>query len=209
MDIWGTIAEERASLLDTIGGLTAEEWEAPSLCGAWTVRQVLGHLIVAADPPRARFALEVVKARGSFDTANDRLARAEAERPPDELIERYRQRLTARNGPPGLGPVAPLSDIMLHSLDVRVPLGRPLDRPAERYEPVLGLLLSRKGAVGFVPRGRPKLRWVATDRPFADGAGDEVQGSIADLALAASGRGARLDSLSGPGVPALAAWLER
>jgi hypothetical protein len=37
----------------------------------------------------------------------------------------------------------------------------------------------------------------------------EVQGRMADLALAASGRGARVDAITGPGQPALAAWLAR
>lgn len=41
------------------------------------------------------------------------------------------------------------------------------------------------------------------------GTGDEVQGTMADLALAASGRGARIDAVSGAGRPALAAWLGR
>jgi uncharacterized protein (TIGR03083 family) len=209
MDIWERIAAERAALLATFEGLTPEQWETPSLCGQWTVRQVLGHLIVAADPPTGRFVLEAVKARGSFDKANDRLARAEAERPTADLIARYRERIGKRSTPPGLGPVAPLSDAILHRFDVRIPLGLPSERPAEQYEPTLGLLFDRRGQIGFVPRGRPALRWVAIDHGWTHGSGDEVEGAMADLALAASGRGARVDALIGPGQTALAAWLGR
>jgi hypothetical protein len=57
--------------------------------------------------------------------------------------------------------------------------------------------------------GRPAVRWVATDHEWAHGTGDEVQGTMADLALAASGRGARVDALTGSGLPALVAWLRR
>lgn len=209
MDIWAAIAEERASILETFEGLAPEQWDVPSLCGHWTVRQVLGHLVIAADPPTGRFLVELAKAGGSFDKANDRLARAEAERPTDELVARYRERLGRRKTPPGFGPPAPLSDILLHSLDVRIPLGLPSDRPAERYAPALELLFDKRGERVFVPKGRPALRWVATDHSWTHGTGDEVQGTMADLAMAASGRGARVDALTGPGQPALAAWLRR
>jgi uncharacterized protein (TIGR03083 family) len=207
MDLWPAIREERTSLLGTFEALTPEQWDTPSLCGEWTVRQVLGHLVVAADPPLGRFVLELAKGFGSFDKANDRLAREEAERPTADLIARYDERLDKRSTPPGLGASAPLSDILLHSLDVRLPLGLPCDRPAERYEPALGLLFDRRGQLAFVPKGRPDLRWVATDHEWAHGTGDEVQGTMADLALVASGRGVRIDALTGPGQPAVAAWL--
>ena len=208
MDIWDAIHDERRSVLGTFEGLTPDQWEVPSLCGSWTVRQLLGHLIVAADPRLRHFAIESVKTAGNFDKANDRLARAEAERPTDELLARYRERLGVRFKPPGLPLAAPLSDILLHSLDLRIPLGVPTERPVERWEPVLGLLFTRRGALGFVPRGRPKLRWLASDHPWEHGTGDEVCGTMADLAAAASGRGARLEALTGTGQPALATWLQ-
>jgi hypothetical protein len=72
---------------------------------------------------------------------------------------------------------------------------------------VLDLLVSSKGTRAFVPKGRPAARLVATDLDWHDGEGDEVKGEAGDLALALSGRGARLDALSGPGVDAIATWL--
>jgi uncharacterized protein (TIGR03083 family) len=209
VDLWAVIAEERTSILETFEALSPEQWDTPSLCGHWTVRQVLGHLVIAADPPTGRFVRELAKAGGSFDRANDRLALAEAARPTAELIARYGERIGKRNTPPGFGPEAPLSDILLHSLDVRIPLGLAMDRPADRYAPALELLFGRRGQRIFVPKGRPALRWVATDLAWTQGSGDEVQGTTADLALAASGRGARVDALTGPGQPALEAWLRR
>lgn len=209
MDLWGTIVEERESLLATFETLTDEQWRTPSLCGDWTVHQLLGHLVVGAHPPRLGFAVEFVKARGSFDRANDALARAEAQRSPAELITRYRERLVKRVTPPGFGQEAPLTDILLHSLDARIPLGLPTERPADRYAHALKLLLSAKGERIFVPKGRPKVRWAATDLPWTAGEGPTVEGSMQDLAVAASGRRARLDGLSGPGKQAVVAWLSR
>ena len=129
MDIWAVIAEERTSLIETFEGLRDGQWDTPSLCGHWTVRQVLGHLVIATDPPGGRFAREVLKAFGSFDKANDRLALEQADRPIAELLADLRAGVEAFT-PPGLGPEAPLHDILLHSLDVRIPLGLPSrDRP--------------------------------------------------------------------------------
>ncbi|MET0903164.1 MAG: maleylpyruvate isomerase family mycothiol-dependent enzyme [Acidimicrobiales bacterium] len=204
---WDLIVDERRSLLDTFETLTPEQWETQSLCSSWTVRQLLGHLVVAADPGLRNFVGPVLRARGSFDTANDRLAREEAERPVDELLARYRERHTNRKPPPGLPLTAPLGDAMLHGLDLRVPLGLPLERPVERWEPVMGLLLSFRATAGFVKRGRPKVRWVATDHDWTAGSGDAVLGTMADLGAAASGRGARVEHLEGPGQPAVARWL--
>jgi uncharacterized protein (TIGR03083 family) len=207
MELWGWIHEERAALLATFETLTPDQWEQPSLCGHWTVRQVLGHLVVAAKPPAGRFALEVAKALGSFDKANDKLAVETAAAPVDELIERYRGVLGGRFTPPGAGPRAPLSDILLHSLDVRLPLGLPSDVAPERYAPCLELLFDRARGRIFVPAKRPTVTWMATDQPWSYGTGAVVRGTMADLALTASGRPLHLDRLEGPGQPDVARWL--
>jgi uncharacterized protein (TIGR03083 family) len=207
MDIWAAIAEERASLVATFEQLTPEQLDTPSLCGHWTVRQVLGHLVVAVDPPLGRFTLEVAKAFGSFDKANDRLAIQQARRPAADLIAELRSKVTTRAAPPGLGPEAPLHDILLHSADVRIPLGLPDEHPPERFEPALGLVFGALGSRTLVPKGRPKVRWVATDHAWSLGTGLEVQGTMADLALTASGRDAHVRALTGPAQPAIAAWL--
>ena len=116
-------------------------------------------------------------------------------------------RIPKRFAVPGLGPAAPLSDVLLHSLDVRIPLGITTAPSPERYEPVMELLLTRRAQRGFVPKRRPAVRWIATDHGWSGGTGPEVEGTMADLALAASGRAAHLDALAGPGQRALVLWL--
>ena len=206
---WGDVHEERRATLATFEALAPEQWQVQSLCGAWTVRQVLGHLVVATDPRLRHFLVPVLRAFGSFDKANDRLARAEAERPVDELLARYRERYTNQLSPPMLPLNASYGDAMLHNLDVRIPLGMPADRPPDRWAPVLDILVRPRATAAFLPRGRPKLRWVGTDHDWSHGEGPEVRGTMADLALAASARGARVDHLEGDGQPALARWLAR
>ncbi|WP_407665849.1 maleylpyruvate isomerase N-terminal domain-containing protein [Mycolicibacterium aubagnense] len=36
---------ERRDLVEFLGGLTTQQWEQPSLCTGWRVRDVVGHII--------------------------------------------------------------------------------------------------------------------------------------------------------------------
>ena len=47
------ITAERAALVDGLAGLPAADWDKPSLCAGWSVRQVVGHIVATAQmtPP--------------------------------------------------------------------------------------------------------------------------------------------------------------
>lgn len=206
MDLWPLTMEARRSLLATFEQLDDDQWNTPSLSEGWSVRDVLAHLILATRPPVRRYTAALVRARGNFDNANHVLATVDGRRPVDDLLSEYRDVIEHRFSPPGWPQAAPLGDILLHSLDVRIPLGLPSDNPAEHYEPAIQLLFSRVGR-SFTRAGRPDVRWVATDHDWARGEGSEVSGTMADIALTAAGRGARVNHLSGDGVAAVQTWL--
>ncbi len=206
VDLWPVTFDARESLLTTFEGIEGDRWEVESLCAGWTIRDVLAHLILAAHPPATRYATAVIRAKGSFDKANHELAVDDARLPTDELVARYRAVARYRFSPPGWPDAAPLSDILLHSLDVRIPLGAAIDVPPGHYEPVLGLLFRRLGG-SFTTNRRPEVRWIATDRAWTHGSGPEVQGTMENLALTAAGRRARIDRLHGDGVASLREWL--
>lgn len=42
-DMWTTVANGRAVLADDLRGLTDAQWDTPSLCHRWTVREVVAH----------------------------------------------------------------------------------------------------------------------------------------------------------------------
>jgi uncharacterized protein (TIGR03083 family) len=44
-DLFAVLAEERRATADLLAGLTEEQWAAPSLCSAWTVKDVAVHLV--------------------------------------------------------------------------------------------------------------------------------------------------------------------
>jgi len=206
MDLWPWTVDARHSLLVTFEELDDEQWAVESLCEGWSIREVLAHLILAARPPARRYLAAIARARGNFDKANQVLAVADGRRPTAELVAEYRSVVNYRFSPPGWPQAAPLSDILLHSLDVRLALGVASDQQPERYEPVMGLLFGPLRR-SFTQAKRPSLRWVATDHSWTNGTGPAVEGAIADLAFTAAGRRGRIDQLSGEGVPAVRLWL--
>ncbi len=46
MTLWDDVAAERRAIADLLDTLTPEQWETPSLCGAWTVRDLAAHLVM-------------------------------------------------------------------------------------------------------------------------------------------------------------------
>ena len=49
--VWGAIDAERASLADLLDSLGEQEWEVPSLCAGWRIRDVAAHLTLAQIRP--------------------------------------------------------------------------------------------------------------------------------------------------------------
>lgn len=206
MDLWPITIRARRSLLSTFEKLEDADWDVGSLCGGWTIRQVLAHLVLAARPPARRYIAAVARAKGDFNKANHSLAVVDAARPTSDLLRAYREVIDHNRFSPGPLRAALLHDILLHSLDVRIPLDLESDVPADHYEPVMDLTFNRFGRY-VTSKGRPTVRWVATDYEWSRGAGPEVRGTMADLALTAAGRGARIDHLDGDGVQIIGTWL--
>ncbi len=209
MDYFPVIAAERRAVADMLDGLSPQQWETHSLCAGWTVRHVAAHLSVVLTHGMGTFLLAAVRAGGNLDRANRIVTDREATRPIPDIVGDLRANADSRFTPPTFGSEAPLTEVLLHGEDMRVPLGIADDRPTERWQGALDLLLSPKGRRGFAARGVPALRYVATDTGWAHGSGEEVRGPAAALALTVSGRPARLGELSGPGLATVRAWASR
>jgi hypothetical protein len=131
------------------------------------------------------------------------MARNMARRSPGELLGVLRSRADSRFHPPGYGSEAPLTDVLVHGEDIRVPLGLTTDAEPSRWIPALEFLLTKKAAKEFRVGGFPTVRLVATDSSWNGGSGPDLFGRSADLGLALTGRQDRLESLSGPGADLL------
>jgi uncharacterized protein (TIGR03083 family) len=209
-ETFAVATRNRLLAADMFATLHGGQWETPSLCVGWTVREVLAHLV----PPEGgftvwRLAKEVARFRGDLERMVDVTTRERArEVEPEVLVAQLRERSAMRLDPPVTGAAGPMADTAIHLRDAARPLGLDVCPPPEDWRPVLDFLVSKPAARGFMPRGRLKgLRLVATDLEWVHGEGLEVRGPAEALSLAVSGRGAALPDLGGPGLSALIARL--
>jgi len=208
MDIWATLAEERRATADLLAGLTDDQWARPSLCSAWTVKDVAVHLVPTTGKGMGEFVWATVRARGNVHRASESLvAKYAAAMSPAEIIGKLRADAEDRFAPPGVGALGPYTDVLVHRLDIAVPLGIAVDRPIEHWRASLDFLVSNKGRRGFVKRGLPQVTLRASDLDWSHGSGPEVTGPAAALGLSLCGRAALLDRLNGPGRESLATWV--
>ncbi|MEQ3550118.1 maleylpyruvate isomerase family mycothiol-dependent enzyme [Pseudonocardia nematodicida] len=197
-------ARGRRAAADLIESLDEAQLDAPSLCTEWPVRVVAGHLAAGATMPSTpRLLFELVKARGDITAMIDRSSRESARRPVAELVSDLREHAGHRASPPGVGPRGPMTDALVHTGDIAVPLGLPHEPDPADVRLALDFVAGAR-PTAFVAKGRlDGLRLVADDAGFADGEGTEVRGRGIDVLMAACGRPAVLDRLTGDGVAVL------
>lgn len=209
MDIWDMIAQERLELATLFEGLSAEQWETQSLCGAWTVRDIAAHLLMPLVTSGPKFMLTMARCGGNFNQASQRLTASVGQRSNSELIAGLRHDAASHFTPPGLGAQAPLTDSIVHGQDVRRPLGIQRTIPEEQQRLVLDFLVSSKAQRGFVAKGRlDSLEFQATDLDWASGTGARVDGPSEALMMAIAGRPVATADLNGPGVAAMSRRIE-
>ncbi|PCC55821.1 hypothetical protein CIK58_16895 [Brevibacterium aurantiacum] len=202
MDIFAAIADERRHLADQLADLTPEQQSTQSLCVAWTVHDVLAHLTMPLDVSMLRFALAMLLAGGNFDRANRRLTRRQAARPFNDVVDLLRDKADSHFTPPGEGPEAPLTDVIVHGLDIRWPLGLPSQLHEERADVALTAVM--KAPASVVKKGVVDgLQFEATDMDWKHGSGPAVFGPAQALLLGITGRAEAVSSLSGDGVELL------
>jgi len=203
-EVWRVIDSERGSLADLFDSLSDQEWEAPSLCAGWRVRDVAAHLTLA-QMGLVPAAVAAVRARGNFDRMiHDSAVRQAGRVPVREYAPRLRAMAGSRRKAPGVSHLEPLIDVLVHGQDVAIPLGRPRPMPvraavaaADRVWPSLYPWRAGRRLTGF--------RLAATDCSWSAGDGLLVEGPISAILLLLTGRRAGLAQLSGPGIPGLVA----
>jgi uncharacterized protein (TIGR03083 family) len=205
-EIAEAVGRERRGFADWLDGLDGADWDARSLCTAWTVREVVAHLTWTTRASIPVLLRAAIRARGSFDRMEVDLARSRAARfTPAELVGQLRESAESSRRFPGSTPMDPLMDLVIHGQDVARPLGRPREVPTEVALPSLVYVAANRFLGG--PKRVAGLELVATDAEWSGGGGPAVRGTVVDLLLAASGRPAALPHLSGPGVEVLAGRL--
>ena len=114
-------AANRQMLADFFDGLDDDQLQTRSLCDAWTVREVLGHLVMPLTGSVGGFLLQVVRARGSLNRASEAVATDLSRRPVAELTALLRSHADLHGKAPGVGPMGQMADGCLHLRDCARP----------------------------------------------------------------------------------------
>lgn len=197
--------EENADFSAFLHTLDTREWERPSLCEGWRVRDVVGHILYGNELNLVTLPFTLARHGFSSDRSGKvhSIARAEG-RPPEELLADFDNRNpwagSARVFPPRLV----LLDRLVHHQDIRRAVDRPRTVPAERLVPLLDAA-PKLGTVFGSKRRSKGLRLVATDLDWSWGDGPEVRGTGEAILMAVLGRRAALPDLEGDGAAVLAA----
>ncbi|MFC0007624.1 maleylpyruvate isomerase family mycothiol-dependent enzyme [Micromonospora siamensis] len=181
------VRAERGDQVRLLAALEAGQWDAPTLCAGWRVREVVAHVTMPLRMSTGRTLLELARSRGRFDRMADRYARREAARlSAEQLLAVRRATVDHPWTPPGGGTHGALAHEVIHGLDITVGLG--LDRlvPAQRMALVLAGMRPR--ALAYFGTDLTGVRLQATDLDWGHGAGTPVRGLAQDLLLVVCGR---------------------
>ena len=188
---------EREDLADFLAGLPPEQWDAPSLCTGWRVRDVVAHIVSYEHVGMVGLVKRFLQGGLLLSRINS-LGVAELQSaPPDELLALLRRHTKPRAPMSALGGRIALVDGLVHHQDIRRPLGLPRQVPRERLERALPFaLIAPPLRVGWHVRG---VRLVATDLEWAAGSGPEAHGPGEALLMTIAGRRGVAQELTGPG----------
>ena len=152
-DLQTWVAPTFENLADLLAAEPAD-WDAPSLCEGWQVRNVVAHVTMAARLTPEQFGAEMAAARGDFGVLSDTVAARDGALPTEELLAALRSPVLHAWQPPGGGAAGALSHAVIHSLDVTVALGRPPVAPDDAVAAVLDQLVASGGSwFGVDPTG--------------------------------------------------------
>ena len=189
--------EEREDFAGLLAGLSPAQWERPSLCERWQVRDVVAHVLSYDELSRWQLVRRFVKG-GFWPPRINAIGVAEyAVRSPEQLADLMRSCIPPRGLTAAFGGMIGLVDGMVHQQDIRRPLGIPRVIPEQRLRTVLNYAIGSPAIRGA--RRARGVRLVATDLDWQHGSGPDVTGPGEALLMAMAARGDALNQLAGPG----------
>jgi uncharacterized protein (TIGR03083 family) len=200
--VFAAVADQRRRFASLISDLDEAQLATPSLCLGWDVKTVAAHVVSTVLDGMTGFLQMAVRC-GSLSRGIDVLARRRAEAPTHEIIAALDEHADRPITSPVFGPRGPLADILVHSGDVRIPLGLPFEPDVQHAVSAMDFVTGG-WPIGFVPLGRLRgIRLSANDVNRVWRAGVEANGPVGALLMSACGRSAALDALDGPGAAVL------
>lgn len=169
----------------------AEVWDHGSMCDGWRVREVVAHMTMPARYSAEAFTEELKACDYDFHRFSNTVAVRDGGLPSDRLLADLRSDQLHRWQPPGGGVEGALTHVVVHALDVTVPLGAPSAAPEAAIRQVLDLLTSG-GAHEHFGTDIAGRRFEATDLDWSYGPsaapGEPERAPAADILLRLTGR---------------------
>jgi uncharacterized protein (TIGR03083 family) len=193
---------ERRLLVSHLETLTPDQWDEPTLCDGWRVREVVAHLTYS----RSNTLLGLptwLRHRSDIDRAFSLYAHQRAKAGDRVLLRRYRDAVESDYRPPRVTPEVLWCDSVVHGIDIRRPRGLRYPGTTKTLAAVAESLATMTWPSRHACRSAG-LRLAATDVDWSIGSGPEVIGPIEDVLLAIAGRHSSDLALTGDGLALLA-----
>jgi len=204
VETWDAVRDEMLDLAERLAELDDEQWNSPSLCALWRVRDVLAHVTAGAEGAFGVGAITRGMLRHGFNynrwVAVDGQARGQQD--PRIVLEALRNAAADRKAPPRARPVTSLMHVLIHGQDICRPLGIKRHLPEAHLVPVADFVKEDVHIFGAKKR-IAGVTLTATDMDWSHGHGPEVTGPAEALVMMMAGRLVALDDLSGEGKAAL------
>ncbi len=211
--LWAGIDDQRDRTTRVLEGLSADQWNQPSLCRGWTVRHVAAHLTLQQQSLGDLFGFIARHPRVLRSVTLNASIRESAvlrarELTTTEITDAVRATIGSRRHNSFVTPLETLTDALVHSQDIAVPLAVDLEmRPGPCALAATRRWDTRRTWMAWVNDRLPldDHRFRATDVDWERGRGTEVVGPIGAILLVLTGRPAALARLSGEGADVLRA----
>ena len=121
---WLGVKSVRLEVADLLDTLSESDWNAPSLCQGWRVRDVAGHLSIITTVDTWQLIAAVPRAGVNLNSINTHLATRQGSRRPEDLVAALREHADDRRTAMVLDTRNSLFDVIVHSQDIAIPLGK-------------------------------------------------------------------------------------
>lgn len=200
---WQVVAEQRLAIATMLEGLSDWQWEQPSLCAGWRVRDVAAHVtLIPLAPTPASLLVDLAKAHANYARWNTIASRRRAGRLPTQLVQDLRTTAESRSVPWPVNPANVMWDILVHAQDIAVPLHIEVPTPPLAGAAAATRIWELRWPFSFGPKRRlGAFTLTATDVDWTIGTGPEIAGPISAILLLLTGRTkAAAPLLTGDGV---------
>lgn len=187
---------ERRELADLCATFSEADWQHPSLCEDWRVRDVVAHLV--GNQHDLGDMLKKPPLKGGINAVNQRQVDKRRDWPTSRLmaeVVEITQPPTYTRLVSGVASFV-LFDSWVHQQDIRWPLNKPRTQNPARMQNLLKTALN----VGSNHKKVEGMRLVANDFDWSHGTGPEIVGPSEALVMMLAGRPAAWERLEGAGV---------